>query len=44
MGPSAFIRYAVPLFPHAALEWAGTIAILGVIGMSRILMCMAQTD
>src|SRR5882762_5279077 len=31
MGTFGFIRYAMPLFPHAALEWAGTIALLGVI-------------
>src|SRR5882724_3117901 len=45
MGTFGFIRYAMPLFPHAALEWAGTIAILGVIGIVYgSLMCMAQTD
>src|SRR6266446_809090 len=32
MGTFGFIRYAMPLFPQAALAWAPTIAVLGVIG------------
>jgi NADH-quinone oxidoreductase subunit M len=35
----------MPLFPQAALAWAPTIALLGVIGIVYgSLMCMAQTD
>ena len=45
MGTFGFIRYAMPLFPQAALEWASGIAVLGVIGIVYgSLMCMAQTD
>ena len=45
MGTFGFIRYAMPLFPQAALSWAPTIAVLGVIGIVYgSLMCMAQTD
>ncbi len=45
MGTFGFIRYAMPLFPQAALAWAPNIAILGVIGIVYgSLMCMAQTD
>ncbi len=45
MGTFGFIRYAMPLFPQAALAWAPTIAVLGVIGIVYgSLMCMAQTD
>src|SRR6267378_53618 len=45
MGTFGFIRYAMPLFPQAALAWAPTIAVLGVIGIIYgSLMCMAQTD
>ena len=45
MGTFGFIRYAMPLFPQAALDWAPVIAILGVIGIVYgSLMCMAQTD
>jgi len=45
MGTFGFIRYAMPLFPQAALAWAPGIAILGVIGIVYgSLMCMAQTD
>src|SRR3954469_9350484 len=40
-----FIRYAMPLFPQAALSAAPAIAVLGVIGIVYgSLMCMAQTD
>jgi len=45
MGTFGFIRYAMPLFPQAALQYAPSIAILGVIGIVYgSLMCMAQTD
>jgi NADH-quinone oxidoreductase subunit M len=45
MGTFGFIRYAMPLFPHAALDWAPVIATLGVIGIVYgSFMCMAQTD
>ncbi len=45
MGTFGFIRYAMPLFPQAALEWAPIIALLGVVGIVYgSLMCMAQTD
>jgi NADH-quinone oxidoreductase subunit M len=45
MGTFGFIRYAMPLFPHAAQQSAQAIATLGVIGIVYgSLMCMAQTD
>jgi NADH-quinone oxidoreductase subunit M len=45
MGTFGFIRYAMPLFPHAANEWAPIIGILGVIGIIYgSFVCMAQTD
>jgi NADH-quinone oxidoreductase subunit M len=45
MGTFGFIRYAMPLFPQAALEWSPIIATLGVVGIVYgSLMCMAQTD
>lgn len=45
MGTFGFIRYAMPLFPQAALDWAPTIAVLGVVGIVYgSLMCMAQSD
>jgi len=45
MGTFGFIRYAMPLFPSAANQWAPAIAVLGVIGIIYgSLMCMAQTD
>ena len=45
MGTFGFIRYAMPLFPQAALAWAPVIALLGVIGIVYgSFMCMAQTD
>src|SRR4051812_39587891 len=45
MGTFGFIRYAMPLFPHAAQDYAPQIALLGVIGIVYgSLMCMAQTD
>ena len=45
MGTFGFIRYAMPLFPQAALAWAPAVAVLGVIGIVYgSFMCMAQTD
>jgi NADH-quinone oxidoreductase subunit M len=45
MGTFGFIRYAMPLFPHAARDWAPAIGALGVIGIVYgSFMCMAQTD
>jgi NADH-quinone oxidoreductase subunit M len=45
MGTFGFIRYSMPLFPQAALEYAPVIATLGVVGIVYgSLMCMAQTD
>jgi NADH-quinone oxidoreductase subunit M len=45
MGTFGFIRYAMPLFPQAALAAAPGIAVLGVIGIVYgSFMCMAQTD
>jgi NADH-quinone oxidoreductase subunit M len=45
MGTFGFIRYAMPLFPQAALAAAPLIALLGVVGIVYgSLMCMAQTD
>ena len=45
MGTFGFIRYAMPLFPSAAHEYAPAIAWLGVIGIIYgSLMCMAQSD
>jgi NADH-quinone oxidoreductase subunit M len=45
MGTFGFVRYAMPLFPAAALRYAPAIAILGVIGIVYgSLMCMAQRD
>jgi len=45
MGTFGFVRYAMPLFPAAALHYAPAIAALGVVGIVYgSLMCMAQTD
>jgi len=45
MGTFGFIRYAMPLFPSAARDYAPVVAVLGVIGIIYgSLMCMAQTD
>ncbi len=45
MGTFGFIRYAMPLFPAAALRYAPAIAALGVVGIVYgSLMCMAQQD
>src|SRR5205823_330810 len=45
MGTFGFVRYAMPLFPAAALRYAPALATLGVIGIVYgSLMCMAQRD
>src|SRR5437899_2402441 len=45
MGTFGFVRYAMPLFPAAALQYAPAIAALGVVGIVYgSLMCMAQQD
>jgi NADH-quinone oxidoreductase subunit M len=45
MGTFGFVRYAMPLFPAAALQYAPAIAALGVVGIIYgSLMCMAQSD
>jgi NADH-quinone oxidoreductase subunit M len=45
MGTFGFMRYAMPLFPAAALQYAPAIAALGVVGIVYgSLMCMAQQD
>jgi NADH-quinone oxidoreductase subunit M len=45
MGTFGFVRYAMPLFPAAALRYAPAIATLGVVGIVYgSLMCMAQRD
>ncbi|HEX9578265.1 MAG TPA: NADH-quinone oxidoreductase subunit M [Myxococcales bacterium] len=45
MGTYGFIRYAMPLFPHAANQFAPAIGVLGVVGIVYgSFMCMAQTD
>src|SRR5438067_13130489 len=45
MGTFGFIRYAMPLFPAAALQAAPILAWLGVVGIVYgSFMCMAQTD
>jgi NADH-quinone oxidoreductase subunit M len=45
MGTFGFIRYAMPLFPLAAQQFAPAVAWLGVIGIVYgSLMCMAQSD
>src|SRR5438105_15647418 len=45
MGTFGFVRYAMPLFPQAALQYAPAIAVLGVVGIVYgSLMCMAQRD
>ena len=45
LGTFGFIRYAMPLFPQAALAAAPTIAALGIVGIVYgSLMCMAQKD
>ncbi|HET7903033.1 MAG TPA: NADH-quinone oxidoreductase subunit M, partial [Candidatus Eisenbacteria bacterium] len=45
MGTFGFFRYAMPLFPEAALEYRSFIAILAVIGiLYGALMSLVQTD
>jgi NADH-quinone oxidoreductase subunit M len=45
MGTFGFFRYALPLFPEAALTCRPTIAVLAVIGIVYgALMCLVQTD
>jgi len=45
MGTFGFFRYALPLFPEAALEYRGAIAILAVVGiLYGALMSFVQTD
>ena len=45
MGTFGFVRYALPLFPSAALEAQPIIGWLGVVGIVYgALMCMAQKD
>jgi NADH-quinone oxidoreductase subunit M len=45
MGTFGFFRYAMPLFPEAALEYRGTIASLAVIGiLYGALMSFVQRD
>jgi NADH-quinone oxidoreductase subunit M len=45
MGTFGFFRYAMPLFPEAALEYRGAIAILAVVGiLYGALMSFVQTD
>ncbi len=45
MGTFGFWRYAFPLFPTVAKEWATVLAVLAVIGIVYgALMCLAQRD
>jgi NADH-quinone oxidoreductase subunit M len=45
MGTFGFIRYAMPLFPEAALQYRGAIAVVAVIGIVYgALMCFVQPD
>lgn len=45
MGTYGFIRFAMPLFPEAALRWAPGIAILSIIGIVYgALLSMVQKD
>jgi NADH-quinone oxidoreductase subunit M len=45
MGTFGFFRYAFPLFPDAALEFRGWIAVLAVVGiLYGALMSFVQTD
>ncbi len=44
-GIYGFLRFAMPLFPHGSLVWAGPIAILAVIGIIYgALVAFAQED
>jgi NADH-quinone oxidoreductase subunit M len=45
MGTFGFFRYAFPLFPAAALQYRGAIAVVAVIGIVYgALMCFVQPD
>ena len=45
MGTFGFFRYALPLFPEAALRYRGAIAVLAVIGiLYGAMMSFVQTD
>jgi len=45
MGTFGFVRYAMPLFPEAALAWRPAIAVLAVVGIVYgALMCLVQQD
>jgi NADH-quinone oxidoreductase subunit M len=45
MGTFGFFRYALPLFPEAALQYRGAIAVIAVIGIVYgALMCFVQPD
>lgn len=45
MGTYGFLRFCIPLFPHAALEYADLIAILAIIGIIYgALVSMMQKD
>jgi NADH-quinone oxidoreductase subunit M len=45
MGTFGFFRYALPLFPEAALHYRGAIAVLAVIGiLYGAMMSFVQTD
>jgi NADH-quinone oxidoreductase subunit M len=45
MGTFGFFRYAMPLFPEAALQYRGTIAAIATFGIAYgALMSMVQTD
>jgi NADH-quinone oxidoreductase subunit M len=45
MGTFGFFRYAMPLFPEAALQYRSAIAVLAVIGiLYGALMSLVQTD
>jgi NADH-quinone oxidoreductase subunit M len=45
MGTFGFFRYAMPLFPEAALHYRGAIAVIAVIGIVYgALMCFVQPD
>jgi NADH-quinone oxidoreductase subunit M len=45
MGTFGFFRYAMPLFPEAALEYRSTIALVAVVGiLYGAFMCLVQAD
>jgi NADH-quinone oxidoreductase subunit M len=44
-GPYGLIRFAMPMFPHALLDWAPLLSVLAVIGIVYgSLVAYAQTD